>query len=263
MPSQNWGDLTKSAVDDELVEEAIGRLIAVHEAAADSHLGVGESLQSHKSEEIIDHPVASVIGDKYGGKDFTLHPIFESLDNYSVGGVGAILFIGGGRFESYDIPDDRVYIQAYGQYSPQYYKITKDCTFQITATAGGGTGEEINLVAGGVVGAETAPGVGFKLTGGKVYALETCWFDASPPDDFVEYTEEITGISPTSKHIYRVQVVASEGKAYFYIDGVLKTNLTLHTSDDTGIMLFTIELLHSASDTGSVTFGEVYLSIEI
>lgn len=59
-----WGLLAKSMVDNETIEEAIARLIAVHEADETSHLGTGESLQSHKASEIIDHVASSIIEDK-------------------------------------------------------------------------------------------------------------------------------------------------------------------------------------------------------
>jgi hypothetical protein len=60
----NWGSLHKSQVDDETIEEAIARLIAAHEADETSHLGAGESLQSHKASDIIDHAALSIIEDK-------------------------------------------------------------------------------------------------------------------------------------------------------------------------------------------------------
>lgn len=66
MPSQNWGDLTKSQVDDELVEEAITRLVEVHNNNEEAHLAVGQSLQSHKAFEIIDHLAGSIVEDKIG-----------------------------------------------------------------------------------------------------------------------------------------------------------------------------------------------------
>ncbi len=65
MANPVWGMLEKSLVDSEKIEPAIDRLIAVHEADPDSHLAVGESLQSHKASEIIDHLAESIIEDKF------------------------------------------------------------------------------------------------------------------------------------------------------------------------------------------------------
>jgi len=64
MATINWYLLPKSQVDNETIEEAIARLIAEHEADEESHLGTGESLQSHKAAEIIDHLASSIVEDK-------------------------------------------------------------------------------------------------------------------------------------------------------------------------------------------------------
>jgi hypothetical protein len=61
-----WGLLPKSQISAETIEEAIARLILEHEEDETSHLGVGESLQSHKVSEIIDHAISSIVADKMG-----------------------------------------------------------------------------------------------------------------------------------------------------------------------------------------------------
>ena len=59
-----WGNLNKSQIDPETIEEAIARLIQSHEDDPNAHIEAGESLQSHKASEVIDHIVASIIADK-------------------------------------------------------------------------------------------------------------------------------------------------------------------------------------------------------
>jgi hypothetical protein len=87
----NWGMLSKSAVDDETIEEAIVRLIQAHDDDEEAHLDTGQSLQSHKASDVIDHLAASIVEDKLA--DYNVTPVkigmliftsfFESLDNYS------------------------------------------------------------------------------------------------------------------------------------------------------------------------------------
>lgn len=59
-----WGNLEKSQIDSEKIEEAIARLIQAHEDDPDAHVEPGESLNSHKAAEIIDHVIASIVADK-------------------------------------------------------------------------------------------------------------------------------------------------------------------------------------------------------
>lgn len=71
MSDPNWGLLVKSQVDNETIEQAIARLILAHEVDEESHLGVGESLQSHKASEIIDHLAESIVTDKIKNFEIT------------------------------------------------------------------------------------------------------------------------------------------------------------------------------------------------
>lgn len=66
-----WGLLEKSLVDNEKIEEAIARLILEHNEDETAHLGTGQSLQSHKASEIIDHVVDSIIEDKIKNGEIT------------------------------------------------------------------------------------------------------------------------------------------------------------------------------------------------
>ncbi len=59
-----WGNLFKSQISAEKVEEAILRLIQSHEDDPDAHVESGESLYSHKAQAIIDHIANSIIEDK-------------------------------------------------------------------------------------------------------------------------------------------------------------------------------------------------------
>jgi len=85
-----WGNLEKSQIDNEKIEEAIDRRIQAHEDDPDAHLETGESLQSHKASAIIDHLATSIIADKIGDGEviaskfgFIHFPtFFESIDGY-------------------------------------------------------------------------------------------------------------------------------------------------------------------------------------
>lgn len=59
-----WGQLAKAQDNPETIEGAIVRLIAEHEADAGAHTGTGESLETHKTQETVDHPVGSIVADK-------------------------------------------------------------------------------------------------------------------------------------------------------------------------------------------------------
>jgi hypothetical protein len=78
----NWGALLKSQVDSEKIEDAINRLIASHNGDETAHLGVGQSLQSHKASEIIDHLAQSIIQDKLA--PHSVNPTQFDIDRYYI-----------------------------------------------------------------------------------------------------------------------------------------------------------------------------------
>lgn len=97
-----WGSLNRAVNDPTVIDEAIETAIAAHNDNSDAHLGEGESLQSHRAAEIIDHLAESVVNDKirFGartyaaivgtedGDDFTT--IEDAVDFVKSKGTGAI-----------------------------------------------------------------------------------------------------------------------------------------------------------------------------
>ena len=92
--------LEKSQEDNETIEEAIARLITAHLADDNAHLGEGESLQSHRASEIIDHLAESVITDKIAERNVTIDHLsdfgsvwrlslpIETIDGWDIGASG-------------------------------------------------------------------------------------------------------------------------------------------------------------------------------
>jgi len=113
MANPVWGQLEKAQDDDETIEEAIARLIAEHETDAGAHTGAGESLETHKAQDVIDHKAESILNDKlhiptraYTAVvgtgllvDFT--DIQEAIDFVSGEGGGSIYLVSG----TYDLPN--------------------------------------------------------------------------------------------------------------------------------------------------------------
>ena len=255
----NWGDLTKSQADDETIEEAIARLITAHNADAESHLATGQSLELHKVGDVIDHPAGSVLGDKFTNREFALTFPFESLDEYSVSVAGVNSDVGGYKLDTGSTINTERYVKAFAQYSQTYYNIGRDITFQFYASFSAITNQIAYILAGGNNIDEEAPGVGFKIEDGKLYACESVWGDP----DFIDYTTEITGITLTTKNIYRVQTVTAENKAYFYVNGELEATLTLHTNEDIGLVMWSSYLKNTAAEQKQVTIHGVYFSIDL
>ena len=228
MPLPVWGNLQKSQIDPETIEEAIARLIQAHEDDPNAHIEAGESLHSHKAAEIIDHVVHSIIADKI--KDFEvgrekltldriyIRPNFESLDAWTQGGTGNVsLYLGGIEVMAEMVADSKKYIWSPSDILDINWE-TKDAAVEIIAYMYPRT----NCIYVFGVGDPDNDFFGFKLEDELLYAY---WLkDAS------EYTSQITGIDLSESHTFRC-VLTHATKIEFYIDEVLKYTASTNIPD--------------------------------
>jgi len=98
MADPTWGMLAKALDDAQTINEAITEAIAAHEADSNAHLGAGESLETHRAGEVIDHPAESIVPDKIIKTFYSEQIIaasFQSLDAFTAVGYIVSLEFGG------------------------------------------------------------------------------------------------------------------------------------------------------------------------
>jgi len=253
MANPVWGLLQKSQTDDETIEEAIARLIAEHNANEESHLAAGQSLQSHKAAEIIDHLAGSIIEDKIGDGEISLQKLtsthriiisaFESLDGWQVGGnqvieLGCLTLYTNGTTDAY----------AYAADYPSGITAldwAKDFFWQATIKLAQITNQTIYFGVGGSAYIGGYSGAGFKVSNGTLYCYH--WDLVGGAETYV--TQEITGITLTDPHVYRIIYDQSAGTLAFYVDGVLKHTFTtgLPTDNTDELSYFEVRTLENAA----------------
>jgi len=234
MAAVTWGQLAKSLIDPQLIEQAIAEAIKQHNEDETALLGAGQSLQSHKASEIIDHLVNSVVADKI--KDFQIDlkkftathmfifTTFDSLDGWEQGGVGTesiTCVLGGTRIETGANNNDTAYIAAIPTNgvgaNPNF---DRNPVAQVMLHIMDKNVAEVHFhIGANEFQAAGADYVGFFFDQAKVYAV--CRKVSGS-----ETKEEITDApEPEDPHIYRVEYV-SVNQVKFYIDGVLKKTIT-------------------------------------
>lgn len=234
MPSQNWGDLTKSLADSELVEEAISRLIGVHNNDPEAHLAVGQSLQSHKASEIIDHLAESVVTDKIAKGFFEYFGNiagWTSLDAFFSAGDTIYLMFDKLNLQANKNHIGYAYVKCKGS---AFYSSSPFLEFSFSGSSTGGAPQSYLFYVGIGNGyeSEDTPFLGFKFANGVV----TAEININLGD--VIHSAVIADISPNDYHYYRVEYYAGVG-AKFYVDGVLRANLLYFDIDGTSGFLFT------------------------
>ncbi len=231
-----WGLLQKSQTDPETIEEAIARIVDEHNEDETAHLGAGQSLQSHKASEIIDHVVASIIADKIknfeiGREKLSLNrlyirPTFESLDNWNEIGAGIpVVFVGGIMVKTTTALNDYKFVHSDG--GDVFEELgTKNAVYEAVVKPSYLTNQVIYFGLGDpILGIFSGRDfIGFKILNGSLYA---CWVK-----DGVEYITFIFDLPDNYFHSYRVENIPGE-KLVFSVDGVVETEAT--TNIPTGV----------------------------
>ena len=270
MAGLTWGMLDKSQVDPEKIEEAIARLIAAHNEDEEAHLGSGQSLQSHKASEIIDHVVDSIVTDKIKDKEITvekttlldklvLEPTFATLDGWYqlTEGTGAKITsrVGYVELKAGLVVDNKTILAA--NLWDVIYRATTDknpflrcvvkplekdfCDFIF------GYGDSTPFSPSGLV------AFYWSDADSKLYA-----YTKAP--GFAEQKVEIAGINVNGLHEYAIEILSQGSSIKFYVDGVLKTTVSrsgFSIDSDVG-PVFAVSN-KEAGENPAVWFGSFYL----
>jgi hypothetical protein len=233
MSNPTWGLLAKSATDNETIEEAITRIVLAHNNDEEAHLDIGQSLQSHKASEIIDHLAESIVFDKlkrfsvnlekFVGDEFMMMSCFESFDNWndkqaSAGSaaVGGIMWVG---MMTGALANDYIQLGNQAPTGASFLDFTRNMLFQTTCKITSAiTSQLAYVICGGLNfggGTATKKNFGFKVLNGDLYAVHNDGVHG-------EVTTIISDVACDETHVYRAEYDAVNLTIKFYIDTVLK-----------------------------------------
>jgi len=269
MSNPTWGMLQKSATDNETIEQAIVRLIQVHDDDEESHLDTGQSLQSHKASEIIDHLAESIIYDKLarGSVDlfnFSMVKLqfftcFESFDGWQnaltnctariLGAQIKVLYPGTADINVYAIPIS----------STLYTQWAKNPMFQLGMQIRYNTNQTIYFGMGAYAPTGNVNFIGFKIVNATLYACQITYVGST----YTEYTSEITVAEIRDSRIYRCEYNATGNVCQFFINGVLEATISGHAPGEDSGVLFNFYLKREASEEKSIHPNYLLWSREI
>ena len=220
MTVTNWGLLAKSADDVETIEEAINRLILAHNENENSHLDVGQSLQSHKASAIIDHLASSVVADKFSGIQKIIQCNFESLDRFSVVNSGAYVY---SAWPSLVVETGAVIDSSYKLFSNvlpmAILDFSRNPLFQANIYLSSIDDVYAYWYWGNTISIGGYPPLafGFRVYLGALQAVILI--------DSTYYLADISGVTVTTSHTYRAIIRSADLEIDFYVDNVLKATV--------------------------------------
>lgn len=269
MAEPNWGLLEKSQVDDETIEEAIDRLIAAHNDDADAHIGAGKSLNTHKTQETVDHPADSIVEDKIptgempqrklSNTEISVFTAFESLDGFNKSGAGITQKLLGVTLNTGAVINTQRYINNEPTGIGDINTYDKDTFFQTAIKLAQITDQEILFMTGDFQDDDSDEGFGFKIEDGTLYAIVVKKVVGAR----TEYKTEITGITLTNLNVYSAFFDVSESKIYFYVNGVLKHTESTNLPDQNNPVMFVYSIENTAAASKYMGIAYLFYSREI
>lgn len=234
-----WGMIPKNMEDPEKIEEAIVRIVNAHNSDPIAHLGSGESLSIHRSQENIDHLPRSIGADnlKEGAvailerqySEQESETLFEHIDSLE------ILSIGG----AYAVQEWPCILLCCSHSSPSSVEVHPlswpvdfcsgdfDWVWQVTCEVIGnldlakrafwGVGFHSDFTVSG-----NRSAVGFKIENNKLYALAVNTFLPGSPEIVVE----ISGIDVSNPHVYRIFWNSDKDRHEYFVNGDLVATIS-------------------------------------
>lgn len=218
MTTFTWGELAKSQIDAETIEECIDRKISEHEEAPTSHLGTGESIDQHRTNDILDHKAGAVLADKKSMTEFSIQDDFRIISQWdSIGDLSILNWPALGLYVEYGaVNKSEIFKQLI---IPTPY-LSKDYSqmFQITAYSALDSDSFHAWFGIGLEDELPQNGYGFIITSGVLTAC-VCRTGTRV------FSDTLT-IDLSVAHIYRAIYTVGEGTIKYYIDGSLVAELT-------------------------------------
>jgi len=215
-----WGSAPKDQTNPQLITEAITAGIVAHEADPTAHLGAGESLEQHKSNEVLDHLAGSVKNDKTSFNNFIYDLKFSDYAIWSKYKNGADYsfhtYLSGIYFETYPST-----ASAYNRlYKYHINNFAQNSSFYISANIlSENTPHSSQYWSFGLFDSYlTKDRVnGFVYKTGKLYCA---LFNAVGE---INFNHELVGVNlfDNTEHNLRLYYLATENVYRWYIDGLL------------------------------------------
>lgn len=212
-----WGSLQKSQDDSETIEEAIVRIIGDHDDDPEAHNGEGQSLEAHRTEDVLNHPPGSIVPDKISFSDLSFDTTFEDLSGFdSAGSVtasdwpGVILSVEDGGVETSTLKANLLGIIPSGDlvktllFDIYFYRDTDADDYDFFAGLCNSAMSQLNL--------------GFRIVDGEI--IGAARWSGSEHNTEGLYTPGVGELV-----FVRVFFDPGDGVLYFYINGVLRGSL--------------------------------------
>lgn len=240
MDGKVWGDLPKSQIDNQLIEEAIASAIEAHNNDPEAHMAEGQSIYIHRTNDIIDHPALSIVPDKFSGGDLVFNTSFQTIDGWALTGDVSLDDLNGVKLAvEYGVTNTSK-MTGSKYVGGMFFDQSSDMYFE-TQTWFDFSNLHINSWLGFLTGYQnTNTGFGFQVRDGTLYSIVRRGGSTEE--------ENLGTLDVNNPHFYSAFYDESEQLVYFYYDKVLVSTLEVPTGtnwEDDRVPTFGVTLTQS------------------
>lgn len=250
-----WGQQQKSQDDPETIEQAIDRIVDEHNAAPESHLGSGESLESHKTDEMVDHPAGSIAIDKLA-QARVIVSAFESIDGWITfdTGSGAVIHDFANLRLSTGTTSGSIVIIYATPSAWVAFDTSKQFFWKTTLRFTSDTNQEARFGIGALGGGDGLSGAGFRVVDGVLYGYTE--------DDEVVNSNAISGVDITQWNVYEVRYYPITETFEFYVNGTLGASeiRSFSVTQEDNVALFSLK--NTAAEAKRIDTSDLLIQIE-
>jgi len=225
-----WGNLAKAADETTRIEESISDYVERHDENVNAHQVYGSSLYMHRIQDELDHKFGSVDFKWLALNKILVNAAFESFDGWYVDATTEIVGVLGSGIATSAIANNEAFmtLEPGGILELEY---SKNPFFQTTVKLSRADDLEVSFGCGREKGSGDLDSFGFYFVNGTEYVYWT--------KDPTTYTQVLSNIVTTDRHVYRAVFDNDAGNIKFYVDGELVYTATENLPSTTNSFVFT------------------------
>jgi len=209
-----WGNLAKSADDVQKIEQAIQDYIETHDMNPNAHMGEDYALGVHRLQAVLDHMDGSVEMKYLPMNKRYATSMFESLDGWTIHGTSLCAVFGSKLYSDSSENPDVGWMTASPLTGLPALDFSKNPYFQTTVRITSTTDQIYYIGTSAQFQEVEHHGFGFKIVNTTLYA----YWQGPIGVNLVE----IEDVAINDFVCYRAEMDSTNGKIYFYVDGVLE-----------------------------------------
>ena len=247
-----WGTLPKAQDDATTIDEAVAAAIAAHNDDPTAHMAAGQSIDVHRTNEIVDHPQGSILADKWTNSELEFTTVFESLSGFVTHGTTGAIWPGFQTNPTGTLYANRGELTMDFESANMVVDMGKEQLFQFAFNTDSGGDAEIYLIYGTGTGSTFKKGFGLQIIG------STATFFVSNSAGTVFNTASFGTFNQLQTYLVRMHYVPADGLVYCFVDGVAVASIAFPSSTWTDYLQIRFISIKPTTNTGVLNVKSLY-----